>query len=615
MKSSHFCILLALVVLHSLISIQVFSQTQPLPKQWDKRFGGNNEDELKSVLQTADGGYLLGGHSFSKISGDKTVINNGGNDFWVIKTDSNGEKIWDKVYGGNFYDYLSAMQQTFDGGYILGGFTLSNVSGDVSEPGRGNYDYWIIKISADGNKEWDKRFGGSDIDFLYDIKQTTDGGFILGGYSYSNPGGDVSEANRGIYDYWIIKTDSLGVKQWDKRFGGNFYDNLTSIDQTADGGYIAGGYTLSDSGGDITDFSRGNYDYWIVKTDAGGNKIWDKRFGGNFYDYCTAIIQINNGNYVLGGYSSSSISGDKTEPSKGGSDFWLVKIDENGNKIWDKTYGGKSFEEAHSLIKTSDNGFAIAGNSYSGIGGDKTEARRGDLDFWMVKLDNNGDKEWDKSFGGTNTDDLYSLRQTLDGGYLLGGVSSSEISGDKTENSRGNLDYWVVKMGCPPSSKAGALYGNDLCATGSVLLTADFSPGVKYIWIKDGERLANGQGRNYTATQPGTYRVIVYTDRNCGQISDPIYVINSCGKITNSDHIFPNPSQGKFTLQYTSYKAVVLHTYVADKNGKNVYAQKFTVNKGINMLSFQLPNLANGVYTLHYTDGTLIKQQKIIIRK
>lgn len=357
----------------------------PQFKQWDKRFGGYGAESITSLQQTTDGGYILGGWSNSDSSGDKSQNHwsagiTVSSDYWVIKINSLGIKQWDKRFGGTGEDELYALQQTSDGGYILGGYSSSGISGDKTQTcwdgvinGR---DYWIVKIDSVGNKQWDKRYGGIAVDELYALKQTTDGGYILGGYSWSDSTGDKTERTRGNHDYWIVKIDTVGNKQWDKRFGGNASDDLYALQQTKDGGYILGGISFSDSTGDKTQRKWGGNDYWIVKTDSFGVKQWDKRYGGLSDDLLYSIALTSDGGYILGGLSGSDSSGDKTQPSWGSEDFWLVKIDSIGTKQWDKRFGGTSpqgQDEFGNVSQTADGGYLLAGTSFSDSSGDKSE--------------------------------------------------------------------------------------------------------------------------------------------------------------------------------------------------------------------------------------------------
>src|SRR5688572_14626411 len=264
--------LLASVGFLLFLPVVSFSQTAPT-KQWDKTIGGSHIDEFSSLQQTSDGGYILGGYSNSGISGDKSQANQGLNDFWALKLDASGNKLWDKTIGGNHEDYLSSLQQTSDGGYILGGGSSSGISGDKSQVNKGVTDLWIIKLDATGNKLWDKTYGGSGGDYLSSLHQTSDGGYILGGGSISGISGDKSQANKGNWDYWIVKLDVAGNKLWDKTIGGNSEDHLLSLQQTSDGGYILGGWSTSGINGDKSQSGNGGADYWVVKIDAAGNKV------------------------------------------------------------------------------------------------------------------------------------------------------------------------------------------------------------------------------------------------------------------------------------------------------------------------------------------------------
>ena len=232
--------------------------------------------------------------------------------------------IWDKTYGGSKNDSLTSIQQTTDGGYVVAGITWSN-DGDVSDGyDRGLTDFWVVKLDGSGNKVWDKTYGGSDYDYVESIQQTSDGGYIVAGYTYSNDG-DVSDGNNGGSDYWIVKLDGSGNKVWDKTYGGSSYDYAESIQQTSDGGYIVAGYTSSNDG-DISDGNNGGYDYWVVKLDGLGNKVWDKTYGGSYGDYAESIQQTSDGGYILAGYTSSN-DGDVSDGNDGGLDYWIIKLE------------------------------------------------------------------------------------------------------------------------------------------------------------------------------------------------------------------------------------------------------------------------------------------------
>ncbi|QMU31046.1 T9SS type A sorting domain-containing protein [Adhaeribacter radiodurans] len=420
---------------------------------WNKTFGGSNQEVLSSVQRTNDGGYILGGWSGSGISGNKTVASKGANDFWVVKLKADGSKEWEKAIGSEGNDHLVSVQQTRDGGFILGGVSDGGVSGDKTEDRRGRaytWDYWIVKLNANGSKEWDKTFGGGEGDWgdeLTSLQQTSDGGYILGGWTDSGKSGDKSEGNKGVYDFWIVKIKSDGSKEWDKTIGGDNGDYLTSMQQTRDGGYILGGASGSGKSGDKTQANKSG-DYWVVKLKSDGSKEWDKTIGSDNGDYLTSVQQTRDGGYLLGGYSSSGINGHKSEASKGSDDYWIVQLQADGSKVWDKTIGGKNYDQLTSLQQTSDGGYILGGYSNSKPSGDKSEERNGEegegyfntSDYWVVKLNADRSKVWDKTVKGKKNshNKLAALQQTSDGNFIVAGTSNY---------SSGLSDYWVVKLG------------------------------------------------------------------------------------------------------------------------------------------------------------------------
>ncbi|NJN28276.1 MAG: T9SS type A sorting domain-containing protein [Cyclobacteriaceae bacterium] len=375
--------------------------------QWDQTIGGSYDDTFSNIIQTSDGGYILGGYSYSNKSGDMSENSKGGYDYWLVKLLPNGVKEWDKTIGGSSSDYLYGLQQTTDGGYILGGYSNSDISGDKSQNSRGGWDYWVVKLSPSGMKEWDKTFGGSSNDYLNWLQQTTDGGYILGGRSNSSQSGNKSENSKGGDDYWVVKLSPSGMKEWDKTIGGSRAERINELQQTADGGYILGGYSESNISGDKSENSKGYYDYWVVKLTPSGVKEWDKTIGGNYLDYLEGIKQTTDGGYILGGYSYSNKSGDKSENSKGGYDYWVVKLLPNGAKEWDKTIGGSSYDVLYELQQTTDGGYILGGSSNSNQSGDKSENYRGsDLyvynDYWVVKLSPENSRGSSNARQGTN---------------------------------------------------------------------------------------------------------------------------------------------------------------------------------------------------------------------
>jgi len=300
--------------------------------EWQNTIGGDRYEELYSIQQTFDGGYILGGHSDSKISGDKTEVAYQ-DDYWVVKLNSSGVIEWQNAIGGKNQDFLYSIQQTSDGGYILGGKSYSGTSVDKTEKKIGGYDYWVVKLSSTGDIEWQNTIGGTSDDNLRAVRQTADGGYILGGYSTSPISGDKSEPNLSYVfysnDYWIVKLNSAGTVEWENTIGGDSSDFLYSLELTSDGGYILGGYSWSAISTDKTEPSHGDADYWMLCLNSTGSILWQKTIGGNKYDELQSVHQTADGGYILGGYSDSDISGDKTEASQGGQyngDYWIITL-------------------------------------------------------------------------------------------------------------------------------------------------------------------------------------------------------------------------------------------------------------------------------------------------
>jgi len=304
-----------------------------------KTFGGSFDDLASSVQQTSDGGYIVAGYTRSFGAGYLDVF--------LLKTDASGNLQWAKTFGGSSGDSASSVQQTSDGGYIVAGYTRSFGAGG---------DVFLLKTDASGNLQWAKTFGGSDYDWAYSVQQTSDGGYIVAGYTLS--------FGAGYDDVFLLKTDASGNLQWAKTFGGSDYDWAYSVQQTSDGGYIVAGYTLSfGAGGDV----------FLLKTDASGNLQWAKTFGGSSYDYAWSVQQTSDGGYIVAGYTGSF--------GAGGPDVFLLKTDASGNLQWAKTFGGSDYDWAFSVQQTSDGGYIVAGYTYSfGAGGN----------VFLLKTDANG---------------------------------------------------------------------------------------------------------------------------------------------------------------------------------------------------------------------------------
>ncbi|OAD91784.1 hypothetical protein A7A78_11055 [Aequorivita soesokkakensis] len=402
---------------------------------WQRTVGGSNWDEPNFILSTEDDGFFMGGNSKSNISGEKTEDSRGGKDYWIVKFDSSGTLEWQKTIGGNQEEFLRDAKQTADGGYILAGFSNSDISGEKTENSQGNYDYWIVKIDTNGAIEWQNTIGGDAYDSVYNVEITADGGYLIAGISNSGISGDRTLLNQAVNPYttdtWVIKLDINGNIEWQRAHS----VIMRSLKLSNDGGYFIGA---------LDKYPIIETSYYIMKVNSNGETIWEKFYGGDGEDWLYNINITADGGCIAIGYSDSNVSGDKTEDSKGGVDYWVVKMDADGNFEWDKTLGGSDNDIPANIIQTPDNGYLLAGESFSNISGNKTENSLGLNDFWIIKLNEAGDIEGQNTIGGNFNDEIPLILLNTDGTFTIGGRSTSDISGDKTEDSRGGNDYWII---------------------------------------------------------------------------------------------------------------------------------------------------------------------------
>ena len=404
--------------------------------EWQKCFGGTGDDYAQSIHQTTDGGYIVAGYTTS--NNDDVTGNHGNYDHWIVKFSTTGTIEWQNSLGGTASDEAYNLQQTSDGGYIVAGYTISN-DGDVTGF-YGVIDAWIVKLSTSGSIEWQKTLGGTDDDGASFIRQTTDGGYVVAGGTWSNDN-DVT-GNHGESDFWIVKLSSTGNIQWQKTYGGDGIENANSIQQTTDGGFIAVGFTNSNNG-DVTG-NHGGVDYWVLKLSATGTIQWQKTLGGTGDEYANSVQQTTDGGFIISGITDSNdgdISG-----NHGNNEVWIIKLSATGNIEWQKALGGTGGENAICIQQTiTDGGYILSGNTTSNDG-DITGFHGGSSsDYWIVKLLNSGNILWQKTLGGTLNDSASSIVQTLDGGYIIGGFTNSN-DGDIIGN-HGGYDFWIVKLG------------------------------------------------------------------------------------------------------------------------------------------------------------------------
>ncbi len=491
-------------------------------------------DYGSSAQQTADGGYI--------ITGTTNSFGAGGGDAYLIKTDSNGNSVWTKTFGGISGDNGYSVQQTSDGGYIVVGNSGSFSSGSP--------DVYLIKTDTNGNALWSKAYGGIDYDQGNSVQQTTDGGYIIAGYTRSfGVDGDV----------YLIKTDANGDSLWTKTFGGANDDEGYSIQQTTDGGYIITGHFSS--------FGAGYLNLYLIKTDANGDMVWSKIYGGPNGNVGYSVHQTLDGGYIIAGWTNSF--------GAGADDVYLIKTDTNGNSLWTKTFGRTNNDWGYSVQQTSDGGYIVAG--YSSF-------IAGHTNVYLIKTDTNGDTLWTKTFGGTNNDKARSVQQTTDGGYIITGSTNSfgstyEIIYLIKTDSMGN-------SGCNQGSPA------TIFATLATQVTNPATIVTSPTTIVTTPATIVGSGGTVTT---------LCTTVGINQISNFQFPIS----------ISPNPSSGYFTITFpdaiNSGEVQIFNAY-----GAKIFTQNIINTSDVKIY---LKNIPEGIYFVKVLDGEKYFSHKIIIQQ
>ena len=516
--------LIGLLLINSLLNAQIVID-------WQKNYGGSGIDELTVLQQTADEGYILGGSSLS-FGIDR------GKDFWVIKTDAQGEIEWEENYGGFDLDILSGIVQMDDGGFVFGG-TTESTDGDINE-NNGASDYWIVKVSMSGIIEWTQNYGGNGLEFMTTLQQTSDGGFILGGTSYSDNAGDNGEG-----DYWAVKINSEGDVEWEQNYGGSSFDELHSIAQLTDGGYLLGGWTKSNDL-DVS-MNNGGSDYWVVKVNSLGEIEWEKSYGGFESEYLRTVHQTIDGGFLLGGAAADGFSNDD--------DFLVFKTDFEGNVEWERTYGGSSAEYIEVIKETSESGFIFGGSSKSSSG--DVSSNFGGYDYWLVLTNSDGEIEWEQNYGSDDDDLLSAAQQTSDGGFILGGTINS--SGGDVGANNGEKDFWIVKIR-NIDKKINAYSYYDTNQNGQ--WDGDEQPLFNQSFILTPEAVAgisSNSGFSTFYVDPGTYTLQYANNQVLWQLGNSVdsYTIEIGDFVIDTSFYFPLTPTGDFLVQQTDISSSI----------------------------------------------------------
>ena len=359
---------------------------------WALSYGGSAWDAANSVQLTSDGGFIVAGRTES--------FGRGSGDVWIIRTNGSGDTLWTRTYGGTRFDgFRPAVQQTFDGGFVVATSTESF--------GAGSWDVWLIRTDGSGGTLWTRTYGGTDLDQGQSVQQLSDGGFIVAGatYSFGADSGDV----------WLIRTDASGDTLWTRTYGGSRLDRGYSVQETTGGGFIVTGFTYS--------FGADDGDVWLIRTDASGDTLWTRTYdGGAGWDNGSSVRETSDGGFVIAGVTG--LRSDST------GNVWLIRSDASGDTLWTRTFGGTGLDFAESVEQTSDGGFILAGATES--------PDLGSRDVWVIRTDDLGNALWARTYGGVDYEVGYSVRQTADGGFVVAGVTKSY--------GAGNGDVWLIRI-------------------------------------------------------------------------------------------------------------------------------------------------------------------------
>lgn len=501
---------------------------------------------------------------------------------------------WAKSFGGSDIDQAQSIEQTSDKGYIIAGSSYSNDLDIVGHHGSiDNPDCWIVKLDSNGILDWQRSLGGTADDVANSIKQTPDGGYIVAGYSTSK-NFDVT-GNHGKEDYWVVRLDGNGKIIWQKSFGGSRSDRAYAVELTGDDGFVVAGYSSSNDG-DVTKHhgDTTNTDYWIIKLDSSGNIKWQKSLGGYNDDVAYSIRQTADRGLIIAGssYSVDTVGGDNNF-SHGTVDFWVVKLDSMGVLKWQRSYGGSQFDEAYSIDLTSDGGYIAAGYSTSNDG-DVTH-NNGLSDFWIIKLDSIGNLKWQRSFGGSSTDAALSVKQTFDGGFIIAGNNdSSTISGN-----HGGNDYYIVKLDSLGKLQWQKTLGGPgeefaLC----IRQTADSGYVVAGSSDFDGGDVqGNHNHEDFWIVKLGNK-----------QVNDVKTVKNTSNTFTN----FPNPFSDKTIIVLPDAAKTISFLFLYDLPGKEL--RRISIPEGSNEIAIERRELPSGVFVYRIVrEGIIIGTGNLVI--
>jgi len=506
--------------------------------------------------------------------------------------DGLGQNTWVKTFGGNNLDHGRSITTTTDGGYVLTGYTWSN-NGDFSGMNKGYGDIFIMKLNSNGETVWKKTFGGSNLDNGSSIVTTNDGGYVLTGETRSNDN-DFNGMSKGSVDIFVIKLNSSGETVWKKTFGGSINEGGQSITTTNDGGYVLTGYTTSNDG-DFSGMNKGNYEIFVIKLNSSGETVWKKTFGGSREEGGTSITTTNDGGYVLTGWTYSN-DGDFNGMNKGNYDIFVIKLNSNGETVWKKTYGGSSRDEGRSIITTTDGGYVLTGWTYSNDG-DFSGMNKGDYEIFVMKLNSNGEIEWKKTFGGSGTDWGFSITTTNDGGYVLTGYTKSN-DGDFSGMNKGDRDIFVMKLNSNGDTVWKKAFGGSNLDNGSSIVTTN-----------DGGYVLTGETRSndgdFNGMSKGSVDIFVIKLNSNGNLNNTTSINEFNDPITTLS-VHPNPFSNSTTVSYKVNTPSNVRIELLNTLGQTIEVLREDYSDiGTYQLPLNVSTLSSGMYSVRMRSGSM----------
>ncbi|GAB0157506.1 hypothetical protein CHRYSEOSP005_27840 [Chryseobacterium sp. Alg-005] len=483
---------------------------------WQKDIKSTTQDFLSQITTTIDGQYLITGSSIQASKQTESNQNNG-YDFHLVKLNGQGEEVWEKHFSGQNHDFLSAVVNTQEGGFLLAGTSYSGKSLDKKEDSKGGSDVWLIKINEFGEEQWQKTLGTASDEEARAVIQTTDLDYFVAGNVQN------SSKGYGSKDIWIIRLDKTGKQASELILGGKGLDEVEKMIPTKDGGALLGIYSRSAIGGSKKTENYGEGDYWIIKLSKDGKVEWEKNFGGKADDHLRTLALTSAG-YVIGGESRSERSGNKSTGIEEGTDLWLISLNERGEEIWQKSYNFKNRDVLMGMstinnLSNDNQQLTTKGILLGGYTQAEGRIESDDETFWMLYLDQEGKEQWRKHVKGESRkkeERLSDIKLNRDGSIILAGTSAEELGKENWKIVKlgdGQIDQLIEKQDI-------RVYPNPVSDYTYVEIGYEFKEADILLYDMSGKLLQQTKTKNKVTkinTQPliqGAYLVTIKTDTN-----------------------------------------------------------------------------------------------------